>query len=313
MSILLAFHVKGTDAVVLVQMRRRMMYDRFHRGGRPMIEKKRFALNRIACPSLRLEDFFKFTADLGLSKVEIRNDLPGGAVVDGMPAAQAAELAQRHGISILSINALQKFNLKSVQSKSQADLEKMLELAAALRCTAIVMCPNNDTKDHRDARSKVEETVDALKVFGPAFTKAGIQGWVEPLGFSESSLASIVVAGEAIKRSGFTCYRILYDTFHHYLGPDSEKDIDGAFASTQAGLIHVSGVEASIPKESFRDSHRVLLSPADVMGSREQIARMVTLGYTGDISFEPFSADVQKMNRDALAAALTESIEYLRG
>jgi predicted xylose isomerase-like sugar epimerase len=48
------------------------------------------------------------------------------------------------------------------------------------------------------------------------------------------------------------------------------------------------------------------------MGSREQIARMVTLGYAGDISFEPFSADVQKMSRDALAAALTKSIEYLR-
>jgi 2-keto-myo-inositol isomerase len=135
---------------------------------------------------------------------------------------------------------------------------------------------------------------------------------VEPLGFHESSLASIVVAEEAIKRSGFDCYRILYDTFHHYLGPDTEQDIDGAFASKQAGLIHVSGVEDSIPKESFRDSHRVLLSPADVMGSREQIARMVTLGYAGDISFEPFSADVQKMSRDALAAALTKSIEYLR-
>jgi 2-keto-myo-inositol isomerase len=277
-----------------------------------MIEKKRFALNRIACPSLGLEDFFKFTADLGLSKVEIRNDLPGGAVIDGMAPAKAAELAQRHGISILSINALQKFNLKSVMAENEAELETLLELAAVLRCAAIVLCPNNDTQDHRDARNKVAETVAALKAFGPAFTKRGVQGWVEPLGFAESSLSSIVVAGEAVKRSGFSCYRILYDTFHHYLGPDTETDIDGAFASSQAGLIHVSGVEASVPRESCRDAHRVLLSPADVMGSREQIARMVTLGYAGDISFEPFSPDVQRMSRDALAAALTESIEYLR-
>jgi predicted xylose isomerase-like sugar epimerase len=40
---------------------------------------------------------------------------------------------------------------------------------------------------------------------------------------------------------------------------------------------------------------------------------MVSLGYAGDISFEPFSADVQRMGRDELAAALTRSIEYLRG
>jgi 2-keto-myo-inositol isomerase len=277
-----------------------------------MIEKKRFALNRIACPSLGLEDFFRFTADLDLSKVEIRNDLPGGAVIDGMPPAKAAELAQRHGIRILTINALQKFNLKAAQTKNQAELEKLLELAAALHCTAIVMCPNNDTQDRRDARTRIEETVGALKAFGPSFAKQGIQGWVEPLGFAESSLSSIVVAGEVVKRSGYDCYRIVYDTFHHYLGPDTEKDIVGTFASSPAGLIHVSGVEAPIPKEKCRDEQRVLLSPADRMGSREQIARMISLGYGGDISFEPFSADVQRMSRDALAAALTESIEYLR-
>ena len=289
------------------------VYDSATPGGQRMIEKKRFALNRIACPSLSLEDFFKFTADLGLAKVEIRNDLPGGAVIDGMPPAKAAELAQRYGIRILSINALQKFNLGAVQARNQAELEKLLDLAAALRCSAIVLCPNNDTQDHRDAAHRVEETIAALKAFGPAFTKRGVQGWVEPLGFSESSLASVVVAGEAVKRSGFTCYRIVYDTFHHYLGPDTEKDIDGSLASSQVGLVHVSGVEASIPKENCRDAHRVLLSPADRTGSREQIARLVTLGYMGDISFEPFSADVQRLSLDALADALTESIEYLRG
>ena len=281
-------------------------------GGRRMIEKKRFALNRIACPSLGLQDFFRFTADLGLSKVEIRNDLPGGAVIDGMLPAKASEMAQHHGIRILSINALQKFNVKAVQEKNQAELEKLLELAAVLHCSAIVLCPNNDTQDHRDAARRVEETIAALKAFGPAFATRGMQGWVEPLGFSESSLASVVVASEVVKRSGFDCYRILYDTFHHYLGPDTEKDIDGTFASSQVGLIHVSGVEASIPKESCRDAHRVLLSPADRMGSRDQIARLVSLGYAGDISFEPFSADVQRLSRDALAVALTESIEYLR-
>jgi 2-keto-myo-inositol isomerase len=278
-----------------------------------MIERKRFALNRIACPSLGLEDFLRFTADLGLSKVEVRDDLPGGAVIDGMPPAKAAELAQRHGIRILSINALQKFNLGAVQAKTQAELEKLLELAVALRCTAIVMCPNNDRQDHRDARARVEETVAALKAFGPPLTTRGIQGWVEPLGFPESSLSSVVVAGEAVKRSGFGCYRIVYDTFHHYLGPDTEADIDGSFASSQAGLIHVSGVEATIPSERWRDEHRVLVSSADRLGSREQIARMVSLGYDGDISFEPFSADVQGMSRGGLAAALTKSIEYLQG
>ena len=196
-----------------------------------MIERTRFAVNRITCPSLGLEDFFRFTRDLGLTKVEIRNDLPGGAAVDGMPPASAAELARKYGISIISINALQKFNLKAVEAKNVAELDKVLELAAALHCKAIVLCPNNDKNDHRDARSKVEETVSALKAYGPLFKKRGILGFVEPLGFPESSLSSIVVASETIKKSGFDCYRMVYDTFHFFLGPDNENDIDAPIVS----------------------------------------------------------------------------------
>ena len=275
-----------------------------------MIERQRFALNRIACPSLRLEDFFRFTADMGLSKVEIRNDLTGGAVIDGMPPASAAELARRHRVSIISINALQKFNLKAVEAKNLAELDTLLDLAAALHCTAIVMCPNNDRGDHRDARSRVEETVSALRAYGPSFKKRGILGLVEPLGFPESSLSSIVVASETIKKSGFDCYKIVYDTFHLYVGPDNENDVDASIVS-RVGLVHVSGVEASIPKETWRDEQRVLVSSADRMASREQIDQMVALGYAGDISFEPFSGDVQRMSRDSLASALRKSIEYL--
>ena len=278
-----------------------------------MIEKKRFALNRIACPSLSLEDFFTLTVDLGLSKVELRNDLPGGAVIDGRPAAEVRELAERRGVTIISINALQKFNLKAVQAKNEAELDTLLGLASALRCTAIVMCPNNDTQDTRDAATRLEETVSALKAFGPLFTARGIQGWVEPLGFGESSLSSVAVARDALKRSGFACYRIVLDTFHHYLGPVTEKDIDAAFASGVAGLIHVSGVEDGIPTASYRDAHRVLVTPADHMASRQLVARMVSLGYKGDISFEPVSSAVQSMSRETLAAALRKSIEFLSG
>ncbi len=278
-----------------------------------MIERKRFAVNRIACPSLSLEDFFALTVDLGLSKVELRNDLPGAAVIDGRQPAEVRELAERRGVRIISINALQKFNLKAVQERNKAELEKLLGLASALGCTAIVMCPNNDTQDKRDVPTRLEETVSALTAFGPLFTARGIQGWVEPLGFTESSLSSVVVAREAVTRSGFSCFRIVLDTFHHYLGPDTEKDIDATFASSLAGLIHVSGVEDAIPKASYRDAHRVLVSAADRMASRQTVARMVSLGYRGDIAFEPFSSAVQSMSRQTLEAALRTSIEFLSG
>jgi 2-keto-myo-inositol isomerase len=278
-----------------------------------MIEKRRFALNRITCPSLGLEDFFQLAAELGLSKVELRNDLPGGKVMDGLSASRVTALAQASGIHVITINALQKFNLKEARQKAAADLERLLDQAAELHCPAIVLCPNNDTADTRDARTKVAETVDALKAFGPALMDRGILGYVEPLGFHESSLASIIVAVETIRSSGLGCYRTVYDTFHHYLGPDTENDIGPHYQVSNTGLIHVSGVEADVPKESYRDEHRVLPGSKDRTFCREQVAHHDKLGYKGDVSFEPFSAAVQRMDRSELAAALRASMTYLAG
>ena len=47
-----------------------------------MIERSRIGLNRVIYPRLNLANFFKFTADLGVSKVELRNDLPGKGIID---------------------------------------------------------------------------------------------------------------------------------------------------------------------------------------------------------------------------------------
>ncbi len=188
-----------------------------------MIDIRRFALNRIICPTLSLEEFFRLAADLGLSKVELRNDLPGGRITDDMKPAQAAALAEKHGVKVITINALQKFNLAAVKARVSAELEEMLDTAAALRCPAVVLCPNNETTDTRDAVTRLAETAAALSAFGPSFVRRGILGYVEPLGFAECSLPSIKAAVTAIRQSGQPCFRTVYDTFHHYLGPDAER------------------------------------------------------------------------------------------
>ena len=48
-----------------------------------MITRTKISLNRIIYPKLKLGDFYKFVKDLGLNKIELRNDLPGGKIVDG--------------------------------------------------------------------------------------------------------------------------------------------------------------------------------------------------------------------------------------
>jgi 2-keto-myo-inositol isomerase len=278
-----------------------------------MIHVERFAINRIAAPSLTLAQFYDLAAELGVRKVELRNDLGAGGIIDGMKSADAASLALARGIEVISINALQKFNLASMRAKASGELEGLLELAAEIHCKSIVLCPNNDSADARSPALRASETIDALAAFGPLFDKAGILGYIEPLGFAISSLASLVLAQEAIRQSGFSCYRVVHDTFHHYIGPEDQTILGGVYDVKSTGLVHVSGVEVDMPTDDYRDEHRVLAGPADRMKSREQMRRLDELGYSGDYSFEPFSPDVQRLGRQELVAAFRTSLAYLCG
>jgi 2-keto-myo-inositol isomerase len=278
-----------------------------------MIDVERFAINRIAAPSLTLAQFYDLVAELGLRKVELRNDLGAGDIMGGLKSAEAAALASSRGIEVISINALQKFNLASMRAKASGELERLLELAAAIGCTSIVLCPNNDSADARSPELRASETIGALAAFGPLFEKVGILGYIEPLGFAISSLASLVLAQEAIRKSGFSCYRVVHDTFHHYIGPEDQAILGGVYDVRNTGLVHVSGVEVDLPVDDYRDEHRVLAGPADRMKSKEQMLRLDELGYSGDYSFEPFSPAVQRLGRKELVGALRKSLAYLCG
>ncbi len=272
-----------------------------------MLDNSRFSLNRIVYPGLDLEGFFKFTRDLGLNKVELRNDLAGGAIFDDLSPEKVRTLAESYGVHVLTINAIQKFNLGSVFDQVYEETRRMLTIAAALGCEAIVLCPNNDVEDKRTQEQFYTETVAALRKLAPLFEESGVSGLVEPLGFEESSLRSKDTAVKAIQESGYEGYKLVHDTFHHYLSSDE------SFYPTYTGLVHISGVKAGIPKTQIRDEHRILIGPRDIMRNKEQIKMLETDGYTGVYSFEPFSTTVQNMSSETLQETLQESLRFLFG
>ncbi len=276
-----------------------------------MIERSRISLNRIIYPDLNLEDFFKFTADLGLNKVELRNDLPEREIIDTYSPEQIKDLSKKHAIEILTINALQKFDLGKDLPGAIKELKGLIDLSLSVGCKAIVLCPNNDVNDGRNPGEIFKETVEALKSFAPLFEESGLLGYVEPLGFKESSLSSLVTAMEAIQESDCPNYKIVHDTFHHHIGPDTFDLIEDKYNLSYTGLVHISGVESFIPIEQYRDDHRILVSAQDRLESKEQIELLLKLGYKGDISFEPFAKEVQKMEIEEIKSAIDKSIDYI--
>lgn len=276
-----------------------------------MMDRSHFSLNRIILPQASLEDFFRFTADLGLTKVELRNDLPGKGIIDDHSPEQVRQLSETYGIAIRTINALQKFNLGNMLTELLAELENLIALSQAIGCEAIVLVPTNEPGDARSADMMMHETVNALKAFAPLFENSGLFGYVEPLGFEACSLRSKTAALDAIRKSGGGRYKIVHDTFHHHLGPDTMEALGSAFDVAFTGLVHVSGVEQALPVQEYRDSHRVLISDRDLLKSRRQIEQLVAWGYTGDISFEPFAREVQAMDTEALKSLVDQGIRCL--
>ncbi len=276
-----------------------------------MLQRSQIGLNRIIYPELDIESYLFLASELGLRKVELRNDLADRSIIDDLEPGRIRKIMEKYNIEILTINALQKFNLSARLRTARKELEKLIELGASIGCGAIVLCPNNDKADTRSREEMLRETVSVLKAFRPLFEKSGLSGYVEPLGFPESSLSSLLSAQEALKEAGGSCYKIVYDTFHHYLGPDNGEAIERQLDISSIGIVHVSGVELRLPKEQLRDEHRVLVTAADIMGNREQLSRLIRMGYRGNVCFEPFSPEVQRLSRGELLSAVDRCIELL--
>jgi 2-keto-myo-inositol isomerase len=242
----------------------------------------RLALNHITTPKLPLSEFFALAKALGISEVEIRNDIPD--VVGTMaPEAVRAE-AERHGVTIVSINALYPFNIWSGDLPDRA--ERLADYAQACGAQALVMCPLND--GNRVPHSEVVAALDAMK---PILKARALTGLVEPLGFPISSLRTKAEALTAITEAGDDgTYKLLHDTFHHHLAGETE------FYPGRTGLVHISGVvDPALAVSEMLDAHRVLVDATDRLENIPQIRALIAAGYSGPMSLEPFAAEVHDL------------------
>lgn len=265
----------------------------------------RLALNHIVAPRTDIDSFFALAKRLGLDGVEIRNDLEGRAIADGTAAALVRSAAERHGVRILSINALQRFN---DWTSGRADEARALaDYAAACGAEALVLCPVNDWRFRPGEPARLGGLRDALSELLPLLAARKLKGLVEPLGFPESSLRLKREAVDAIAATGGAeTFGIVHDTFHHAIS--GEK----AIFADETGLVHISGVEdEGLPPSSMRDAHRVLVGPRDRLDNNGQIEALVAAGYRGFFSFEPFAESVQ--NLSDIGSALKQSAAYVCG
>ena len=139
-------------------------------------------------PQLSLPEFFHLAADLGFEYVELRNDLAGKEILDGLPDDALRELLNATGIEPLTINALYPFEDVQSLDTNLLKLNGLIAEAKRISCSQIVLCPFNDVTDPRSPAQRADQLVTALNAFGPLFAEAKMTGLIEPLGFSVSAL-----------------------------------------------------------------------------------------------------------------------------
>uniref|UniRef100_UPI0035C6EDAC TIM barrel protein n=1 Tax=Serratia quinivorans TaxID=137545 RepID=UPI0035C6EDAC len=276
------------------------------------IAPDRFCINRKIAPNLDLEPFFSLVKKCGLSKVELRNDMPSGKVTDNLSNDQLNALAAKYGIEIVTINALGKFNLPGDSAILLQNAEALLSQAQAIHSQALVLCPHCSADDRRSEEQKKTDTLAALKLLAPLFKQYGVQGYVEPLGFGISSLRSSLLTQSLIRDSGAP-YKIVLDTFHHYLSDVAQPEFDAQIQIESIGLVHLSGVEDARSKSALSDEERIMLSHQDRLESKKQVQNLERLGYTGIYAFEPFSSQLDSWTEADIEREIRQSIALLQG
>ncbi|CAI1178334.1 TIM barrel protein [Serratia quinivorans] len=276
------------------------------------IAPDRFCINRKIAPNLDLEPFFSLVKKCGLSKVELRNDMPSGKVTDNLSNDQLNALAAKYGIEIVTINALGRFNLPGDQAILLQNAEALLSQAQAIHSQALVLCPHCSADDRRSEEQKKTDTLAALKLLAPLFKQYGVQGYVEPLGFGISSLRSSLLTQSLIRDSGAP-YKIVLDTFHHYLSDVTQPEFDAQIQIEGIGLVHLSGVEDARSKSALSDEERIMLSHQDRLESKKQVQNLERLGYTGIYAFEPFSSQLDSWTEADIEREIRQSIALLQG
>jgi 2-keto-myo-inositol isomerase len=273
-----------------------------HREGRPLATPAslRFALNHMAAPQLGLADFFSLARTLGLTEVEIRNDIAGKPILDGTAPAAVKAAAEKAGVTIITINALQRFNEWNAAREREA--VALADYAQACGARALVLVPVNDGSGQKDGERQKNVEI-ALRGLKPILGDRGVMGLVEPLGFAICSLSRKSEAAAAINAVGGD-FRLVHDTFHHHLAGEAE------IFPALTGLVHISGVDdPSLKVADMRDKHRVLVGPRDRLGNIQQIRALRAAGYHGALSFEPFAEELRALPDPA--EALRASMDFI--
>lgn len=259
------------------------------------------ALNHMTTPRLDWRALLMLAKRTGCAGVEFRNDL-GRPLFEGFTAETVCEEAQALGLRIFGLSQVGMFNDWS-DAKAQ-EVASLITIAQDLEAETISLIPRSDGTGLDD----LDAVKTALREILPLLEEADMTALVEPLGFVQSSLRTKAEAIEAIEAvGGAGRFRLVHDTFHHFLSGETEIFADWT------GMVHVSGVtDPDISLVTIADRDRGVVTEDDRMDNLGQLSALKAAGYTGPVSMEAFAPEFHNLPADKAEGLLMASFDLLR-
>jgi 2-keto-myo-inositol isomerase len=245
------------------------------------------ALNHMVAPKLSWSDFLDLAKDLGCVGVEFRNDLPGH-LFDGAAPEDVGATASAAGLRILALAEVKAFNDWSDAKRQEA--AALMNIAKACGAEMVSLIARNDGKGMADGERQANLKT-SLRELKPLLDECDLIGLIEPLGFETCALRNKGEAIDAMEALGAANrFKIVHDTFHHALAGG------GPIFPAYTGIVHISGVvDPTLKLSQMRDEHRVLVEENDRIENIRQLKQLLSEGYDGPVSFEPFAAQVHNL------------------
>ncbi|EOS95104.1 inosose isomerase [Erwinia tracheiphila PSU-1] len=106
-------------------------------------------------------------------------------------------------------------------------------------------------------------------------------------------------------------FKLLINTFHHHLYPAADSKFSQVNIA-QIGLVHLSGVEDTRPREELTDDERIMLTHSDYLQTCKQVQHLESRGYRGIYAFEPFAPEPANWNEVKIRQEIQNSIMLIQ-
>ena len=105
-------------------------------------------------------------------------------------------------------------------------------------------------------------------------------------------------------------FKLLIDTFHHHLYPQAEQEFNQVDIG-EIGLVHLSGVEDTRPREALTDNERIMLS-AKTSCTAASRSKPGGARLSGRVCVRAFAPELANWSEDDIRREIEQSIALIQ-